>query len=109
MNKEEIKKAMEERVVELKERIAELKEKIVPIEPDKALGRLTRLDVMQLNAVSEAGLENCINELEALEQKLETIDDPNFGRCQMCGGIINIERIKAMPESDICINCAQYR
>lgn len=109
MDKEEIKKEIEARILELQGRIAELKEKIVPISPDVSLGRLTRLDAMQLNAVSEAAMENSIDELEALEQKLETIDDPNFGRCQVCGNMINIERIKAMPESDICISCAQYR
>ena len=107
MDKESIKKEMQERIVELRERVLELEATIKPIEPDVSLGRLTRLDAMQQNAVGAAGLENTRDELQALEQKLETIDDSNFGLCKMCGQKINIERIKAMPESDFCINCAQ--
>ncbi len=106
MDKAQIQKHIEERCIDLKARILELEENTKPIAPDVSLGRLTRLDAMQLNAVSGASLENCRIELDALEQKLFSIDDPNFGLCRVCGQTINIERIKAMPESDICIVCA---
>lgn len=106
-DKAEIKKEIEAKVAELKNRIVELKESTKPIAPDSSLGRLTRLDAMQLKAVSEADLERCQEELESLQQKLLTIDSPSFGICRICQQAINIERVKAMPESDLCIVCAQ--
>ena len=105
-DKEEIKKDIQKKIEELKTRIADLEDSTKPIAPDKALGRLTRLDAMQAKAVREAGLALCRQELQAVEQQLLIIDTPGFGICRFCKGEIGIKRLKALPGTARCIKCA---
>ena len=45
--------------------------------------------------------------LARLKQALKNIDDPEFGLCRECGEEIALKRLKAMPESELCIDCAE--
>lgn len=108
-DREEIKKNIEEKIVALKLRIESLCLATKPISPDNALGRLTRVDAMQMKAVAEAGLERCRVELQVLEQKLSVVDTTGFGVCRLCGEDIAIKRLMALPGADTCIACAERR
>ena len=52
--------------------------------------------------------EEHILELKLLEVKkaLERIKDDTFGQCHKCGEGIGVERLDAMPETNICIKCS---
>jgi DnaK suppressor protein len=38
---------------------------------------------------------------------LKNIDVPEFGLCKECGKQIALKRLKAIPESELCIGCAE--
>jgi RNA polymerase-binding protein DksA len=45
-------------------------------------------------------------EIEMIKQAINKIDNGRYGICQACGEPIGIERLKALPYSDMCIKCA---
>lgn len=45
--------------------------------------------------------------LELIQQALQRLDDGTYGRCLVCGGAINPERLEALPYATQCIRCQQ--
>jgi DnaK suppressor protein len=105
--KKELKIDIQERIEKLKESIKILEEVTKPIAPDNAIGRITRMDAIQMRGIKEANLETSKHTLYKLEQALECIDLDTFGVCQYCKKRIGFERIKALPETNKCIVCAE--
>jgi len=42
-----------------------------------------------------------------IERALEKIEEGSYGRCDSCGDPIAEGRLKAAPESALCIECAR--
>jgi len=87
-------------------RIEELKELTQPIEPDCAIGRVSRMDAINNKSVNEAALRTAEDKLKNINIALERIDDEKFGKCISCGEPIPIQRLVVMPESSKCVRCA---
>lgn len=85
----------------------ELEVLTAPIAPDKALGRLTRLDAMQDKSVREAALVETRKRLVGLEVALTKVWSKEFGKCVSCGQSVGLERLVALPESRQCVACAE--
>lgn len=47
--------------------------------------------------------------LEAIETALERIEDRTYGSCEDCSKAIKKTRLKAIPYTTLCINCASLR
>ena len=47
--------------------------------------------------------------LEAVEAALERIEDRSYGDCEDCGKAIRKTRLKAIPYTPLCIQCASKR
>jgi len=86
--------------------IENLKEKSKPISPENSLGRLTRLEAMGEKSINEAMLIKSELRLKKLLFVKDRVRDDNFGFCNICDEEINIERLKIVPESTTCIQCA---
>ena len=51
-------------------------------------------------------LENRLrSELSTVEHSLEKIDKGTYGICDNCGQPIAPERLEALPQANLCINC----
>jgi len=100
--KEKIMKDIEKLICE----IEDLKEKNKPIPPENSLGRLTRLEAMGEKSVNEAMLIKCEQRLKKLLFVNDRTQEENFGCCNICDEEINYERLKIIPESTVCIECA---
>ncbi|RLD88689.1 MAG: TraR/DksA family transcriptional regulator [Bacteroidetes bacterium] len=87
-------------------RIKELKELTQPIEPDCAIGRVSRMDAIINKSVNETALRTAEDKLKNINIALERIDDVKFGICISCGKPIPIQRLMVMPESSKCVRCA---
>jgi len=87
-------------------KIKELKELSKPIEPDCAIGRVSRMDAINNRGISEAALQKAEEKLKKINISLSSINDDNFGKCIHCGAEIAIQRLLLMPGS-LCIKCAQ--
>ncbi len=107
--REAIRAIVVEEIADLEETLASLKERTQPIAPDASLGRLSRLDAMMHKGTAEHLQADASRRLAHLRDKLHTIDLPDFGKCAVCQQPISFERLKAAPESVICIDCARRR
>ena len=47
-----------------------------------------------------------IKEIDAALTRMET---GNYGKCQKCGREIGLDRLRALPATTLCINCAAAR
>ncbi len=103
----ELKASIEQRMADIESNIKSLEETSKPVEPDRAIGRLTRMDAIQIQQMQEANLATARSNILKLQEGLRKIDEGTFGQCQYCKGMIGFERLKALPESNMCINCAE--
>lgn len=76
------------------------------IEPDKAIGRLSRLDAMQMQEVAKDARRRREARITALRCAVERMDAGSYGQCDACGGWIAYPRLEAQPESTLCASCA---
>ena len=70
------------------------------------VGRLSRMDALQQQAMSKATEQRRVQELIQVQQALNRIDEDNYGFCDECGELINQERLKLNPTTTFCIGCA---
>ena len=86
--------------------LIELKELTKPIEPDCAIGRVSRMDAINNKAINQTALRKAMDKLNKINISLERMDDDSFGNCIECGDQIPIQRLLLMPGS-LCVRCAQ--
>ena len=48
-------------------------------------------------------LDNVEEQLRDVEDALGRLDDGSYGRCEICGGDIGDERLRARPEARFCV------
>lgn len=51
--------------------------------------------------------DNIHIQLQKIEDALESINEGNYGRCRSCGQEIPWERLEAIPETTLCLECRQ--
>ncbi len=101
-----LKSLMESKLERLNLQIADLKELTKPIEPDCAIGRVSRMDAINNKSVNEAGLRKKEEQFMGLEYALSIFEQANFEHCSECGNLIPPGRLFIMPESRKCVHCA---
>jgi DnaK suppressor protein len=106
-DKRKLASQIRERIVSVKEDIESYAELTQPVAPDDAIGRLTRMDAIGNKSINEAALREARNTLAKLERALKMIDRPGFGLCRECEEPIPEARLMVMPESDMCVECAE--
>lgn len=81
-----------------------------PVELDQTrLGRLSRQDALQSQALSVASLERNRAEIGRLRAALARIDSGDYGWCEECGEAIPNARLKIDPAAVHCVSCAEKR
>lgn len=90
----------------LKQDIEGLKEITRPVSPED-MDEITRMDSIVNKSVNDAALAAAKSRLAGLEYALKRLDDPEFGYCVECGESIPVKRLLAMPETTLCVDCAE--
>jgi len=103
----EITSRIKKEITKTEEVIVEYKEVTQPISPENAIGRVSRMDAINNKSVMEAALRTARKELEDLEHASRYISMDDFGKCDICGNMINVKRLMVMPGSRHCMKCAQ--
>ena len=103
----EFQRRLKEELISCRKNIVHLEENTKPVAPDKALGRLTRMESLNDQGVHLAALDRFRKTEYQLQQSLEKINEPSFGSCTACGNPIPTERLMALPESTRCVRCAK--
>ena len=100
-----------ERLLQLKaelEAVAEAGDEsaaIVELDQSK-VGRLSRMDAMQAQAMSKASAERREQMLRRIDAALVRVENDDYGICQECGEPINPKRLEFDPTVTLCIDCA---
>mgnify|MGYP006273258565 FL=1 len=97
---------IEERLEESRAELARLGESTAPIAPDVAIGRLSRLDAMQMQQTALAQKRALEQDLRNLEAALERLERDRYGTCRQCRQPIDFTRLQAQPAAQICARCA---
>ena len=103
--RDEIRALIKSEIARLTESIAALEERTVPVSPDSAIGRISRMDSMVNRQTAEMALDQERRMLERLKGKLPRVDDPDFGQCMGCSEWIPMERLRAAPDRGLCTAC----
>ncbi|MBU1004174.1 MAG: TraR/DksA family transcriptional regulator [Proteobacteria bacterium] len=101
------KRQVREEIESLRGTLAGLAENTGPVEPDVAIGRLSRLDTMLNQGINEGAIARGRIRIRKLEAALQRVDDDGeFGICLECGMPIPLARLLAIPECIVCVDCA---
>ena len=78
------------------------------VELDQAkVGRLSRMDALQAQAMAAETNRRRDIELMRIEGALERLDTGDYGYCLKCDEVINPRRLEVDPSSPFCINCTK--
>jgi DnaK suppressor protein len=79
-----------------------------PVKLDQAcVGRLSRMDAMQGQAMSQEAGRRREQELVRISKALQRIELGEYGECLNCGEEIAIGRLEFDPAVTLCIGCAE--
>ena len=81
-------------------------EKTVELDQSR-VGRLARMDALQLQAMSQEAMRRRQIELTNIATALGRIDSGDYGFCTECGDQIVFGRLKIDPAGPLCVNCAR--
>ena len=106
LNKAEIKAQLIAEIAKTEKLIQEYSELAKPVEPENAIGRISRMDAINNKSVTEATLRKAKDKLEKLKFALSKVDDDDFGLCVKCKKSIPLGRILIMPQALTCVSCS---
>ena len=72
------------------------------------VGRLSRMDALQGQAMSIAARTRREQELKAITAALLRLEHGEYGECQECGEQIAPARLEIDPATRFCIHCAEH-
>jgi DnaK suppressor protein len=79
-----------------------------PVELDQqSVGRLSRIDAMQMQAMAEAQAGRRAAERKRIRAALARFEEDEYGHCQRCGEEIEAERLRIDPAAPFCVDCAR--
>jgi RNA polymerase-binding transcription factor len=72
----------------------------------QSVGRLSRLDSMQVQAMAKAADSRRAMEIRRIDAAIERIDAGEYGWCVECGDVIAPKRLESDPAAPRCAGCA---
>ncbi|MFT4560519.1 MAG: DnaK suppressor protein [Gammaproteobacteria bacterium] len=70
------------------------------------VGRLSRMDAMQGQAMSLEVKRRRKVQLQRIEVALQRVERDEYGDCVRCGEVVESKRLEFDPSILLCINCA---
>lgn len=71
-----------------------------------SVGRLSRMDALQGQAMSQERDRRRQLELQKIAAALRRVEAGEYGFCAMCGEDIALKRLELDPAAPLCIDCA---
>lgn len=102
-----IRKALEDERAELLHVSESTAEEQRPVELDQqSVGRLSRMDALQVQAMAQALEARRQGRLLRIEAALQRLDAADYGFCEECGDEIPTKRLDIDPAIERCVDCA---
>jgi len=93
------------RLTEIAAELSSMEESIKPISPDVSVGRLSRLDSMQMQQMALAEKRRLEELRGRLHKARRRIEAGTFGACLQCGHDVAVERLQLQPDAVTCMPC----
>lgn len=71
------------------------------------VGRLSRMDAMQSQAMNQAAQRRRVTQIKRLEAAVQRIDSNDYGYCEICNDLIIEGRLLLDPAAEFCVQCAE--
>lgn len=105
-NKELIRRIVRERLEALADSAPGDDERAPVVLDQQSVGRLSRMDAMQRQAMAQETARRRAAEVARLTSALARMDDVDFGYCAECGDEIPLRRLEIDPGAALCVRCA---
>ena len=106
----ELREELDRQVARLERSMKVTEEAARPVQLDQTVvGRLSRMDEMQNQALTKNLREREQITAALLKQALERLDVGTYGTCLDCAGPISVERLFVFPETPTCGHCGEDR
>lgn len=110
MNQIKLKALVRSRIAALQSLVTEAEAGCDTVSLDQTrVGRLSRMDAMQSQAMNKAAQERRRQELQRLQSALNKFDEQDYGYCEDCGEEISESRLILDPATPFCVQCAGRR
>ena len=107
LNPDEIRRSLEEERDSLLEIGDATADERRPVELDQqSVGRLSRMDALQVQAMAKALGARRQGRLRRIEAALQRLEDGEYGICMECGVEIPVKRLAIDATILRCVNCA---
>ena len=73
----------------------------------QGVGRLSRMDALQRQAIAQATERQRVQRLQRIEAAYRRLADGEYGICEECGDEIPDKRLAFDPTVHLCVNCAR--
>ncbi len=104
--KQQIRERLVAEIDSAQELITELEALTQPIAPDCAIGRISRMEMINNKSVNEHLLAKTKARLMKLEASYSLLEKEDYGNCRVCKQPIPLGRLMMLPETDKCVDCA---
>lgn len=94
---------------QLKISLRDSAEQSQPVDLDKPIGRLSRMDEMQQQGMAQANRRATEQRLVQVDAALTRISRDEYGICVACDEEIGFGRLQARPEAPFCLSCQTER
>jgi DnaK suppressor protein len=99
-------KCLEEALYEVEKYLESSEDAAAAVEPDKGLGRLSRLEAMQDQQLVMEMRRRKKRQLAEIKSAISRLEMGNYGSCIFCGKEISPERLEVSPETQTCMRCS---
>ena len=104
-----LKKILMERLDELIVMLADSLESSRPVGLDQPIGRLSRMDALQQQSMTQASRRAAQTRIALIDNALNKISRDDYGYCMECEEEIGLARLQAQPEAPFCLECQSNR
>lgn len=74
-----------------------------------SVGRLSRMDAMQQQAMAQASLQRLALQRRRVEAALDRVHHGTYGRCCDCDRDVGLQRLLSDPAAPFCMDCQEER
>ncbi|ELF1012284.1 MULTISPECIES: TraR/DksA family transcriptional regulator [Pseudomonadaceae] len=107
LNLAHFKSLLEQRAAELDRLLGDEASRSQSVELDQSkVGRLSRMDALQQQAMNDAIRARAQHERARLQMALKRLHEGEYGWCNQCGELIAPGRLEFDPATPLCITCA---
>jgi DnaK suppressor protein len=90
---------------ELEAQLANASDRTDTVDLDQPIGRLSRMDALQQQAMAKEQQRRNKLKLSQIKQALAALEEGDYGLCRSCEEPIGHRRLSASPETPFCLAC----